>query len=181
MNEGLIPRRYAKALYGFASERNAGERVYCLVKTLADTFVETPGLQDVLDNPYVADADKMQVLVTAAESSDSDDVYNDFLKMLAGNHRLGIIRDVALAYIRLYRERHDIYDVKVVSAAPMSSEDESRLRTLISDHLHGAVMEYACSIDPSLIGGFTVSVGNERLDASISNELKQMRLNLLSK
>ena len=41
-------------------------------------------------------------------------------------------------------------------------------------------MEYSSSVDPSLIGGFTVSVGNERIDASISNELKQLRLNLIS-
>ena len=63
----------------------------------------------------------------------------------------------------------------------MAPADEDRLRKLIQRHLGSAQMEYRHLIDPDLIGGFVVSIDNEKLDASVANELKQLRLKLLSK
>lgn len=182
MNEGLVPRRYAKALYEFAGSSKADTRVYDLMKTLCASFVEVPAMQEALSNPFVSDADKEMMLTTASGAeSKSDRAFVDFLRLLAQNRRLDMARDIALAYVSLYREKHRIYEVHVSSAAPMSGEEEKRLRDLVSRHLAGGTMEYHSSVDPGLIGGFTVSVGNERVDASVSNELKQMRLNLLRK
>ncbi len=90
-------------------------------------------------------------------------------------------RDIALAYLKMYRLKHNIRLVTVTSAAPMAPADEDRLRKLIQRHLGSAQMEYRHLIDPDLIGGFVVSIDNEKLDASVANELKQLRLKLLSK
>lgn len=108
-------------------------------------------------------------------------VMADFLTLLTRNGRVDMMRDIALAYLDIYRQENNIHVVKVTSASPMSEADEQRLKSLIEKHLDGATMEYSSAVDPSLIGGFSVEVGNERIDASISNELKQLRLNLLSK
>lgn len=180
MNEGLIPSRYAKALYMVGCEKKADVRLYELMKTLEKSFAAQPELQVVLGNPFVSDADKCALLVTASGATDTDTVFADFLKLLSRNKRLEMARGIAIAYIALYRERKHIYEVKVASAAPMSKEETDRLHRLIAAHLNGGTMEFHTSVNPSLIGGFTVSVGNERIDASISNELKQLRLNLIS-
>lgn len=182
MNEGLIPARYAKALFMVACEKKVDAGLYDLMKTLERSFSQQPSLQSVLGNPYVSDSDKMDLLMTASGASVGGNVlFCDFLKLLSQNRRLDMARAIASAYIALYRRRHGIYDVRVVSAAPMSDEEQKRLRDLIGRHLGGGQMEYSTSVNPDLIGGFTVSVGNERIDASISNELKQLRLNLISK
>ncbi len=181
MNEGLIPRRYAKALYMYALEKHVDDKIYQMMKTLAGSFEQQPDLQSVLNNPYAGVSDKMQLLLTAAGASSDDAVYSDFLKLLENNRRLGLARDIAIAYMGIYRESNKIYEVKVVSAAPLTKAEDSRLRTLVQRHLQGGTMEFSTAVNPSLIGGFTVSVGNERIDASVSNELKQLRLNLLSK
>ncbi|MDE7410707.1 MAG: F0F1 ATP synthase subunit delta [Paramuribaculum sp.] len=181
MNEGLLPRRYAKALYEFACEKDCSQRVYTLMKTLVKSFSEMPSLGVTLSNPYVSNSDKVTLLNTAAGATDTDSVFTDFLKLLEHNNRLGFCRDIAQAYIDLYRVKNHIFEVHVTSAAPFSSQEEQRLKSMIESHLHGGVMEYHHGINPDLIGGFTVSVGNERLDASVSNELNQLRLNLLSK
>ena len=81
----------------------------------------------------------------------------------------------------IYRKANNIYLVEVVTASELSNDDESRLKALIQKHLNGGTMEYSSRVDRELIGGFVVNIGSERLDASISNELKQLRLNLLSK
>lgn len=181
MNEGLIPARYAKALYLVACEKSVADRLYEMMKSAEYSFAFEQSFHRVLSNPYIPDSDKQALLMTAAGASDSDTVFCDFLKLLAKNRRLDMARGIANAYIKLFRSENRIYDVRVVSAAPLASDMEKRLLSQVSRHLNGGKMELSASVDPDLIGGFTVSVGNERIDASISNELKQLRLNLITK
>lgn len=181
MNEGLIPRRYAKALYKFSAPRREEKRVYELMHALSHSFSINTQLHVVMQNPFINDDDKVKLLMTAASAIDKDACFCDFLKLLVQNQRLSEIRDIALAYIALYRQSNNIYPVEVVSAAPMGDKEETRLKQLIEKHLGGGVMEYSHRIDPELIGGFMVNVGSERLDATIKNELKNLRLKLLSK
>ncbi len=181
MNEGLIPRRYAKALFKFALEKEQASRVYELMKSLSAAFVVEDGLQQVIANPFVSDSDKIKLLDTAAGATVSDSCYHDFLKLLIENKRVDQIRGIAMAFEDYYRRENNIYRVNVVSAAPMEVDEETRLKSLIERHLGGATMEYTTAIDTDLIGGFVVNIDSERLDASIKNELKQLRLKLLSK
>ena len=119
------------------------------------------------------------MLITAAGAEGDDSVYRDFLKLLRTNNRLPLVRGIALAYGDDYRKANGIYRVEVTAAAPMDAAGEERLKKIILSHLDGGTMEYDFKIDPELIGGFTVNIGSERLDASIKNELKQLRLKLL--
>ena len=182
MNQGLIPSRYAKALYEFAAEKADDARVYECAKQLAQSFASEPALDKTMSNPFVPKADKVKLIFTASGTdAASDPVMERFAALLSDNNRLDMARDIALAYMRIYRQAHNIRLVSVTSAAPMEPADEERLRRLIASHLNGASMEYHHSVDPELIGGFTVAVDNERLDASVANELKQLRQTLLSK
>lgn len=181
MYEGLIPRRYAKALYKFALESSSTEKVYDFMKTLVLSFEKQPALQEVMDNPFIADADKTRLLNTAAGADPKKDtVLEDFFKLLAENRRFEMARAIALAYCLLYRQENNIYQVEVTSAAPLAPGEEKRLKDFILNHLHGGTMEYSSSVNPDLIGGFVIKIDNELLDASISNELNQLRLKLLS-
>lgn len=181
MNEGLIPSRYAKALFEYAGENNDDKHIYDMMHKLHDSFVAEPTLQQVMSNPFVADGDKVKLLTTAAGADADDKVYARFLQLLVENNRLAAARDIALAYMKIYRQEHKIYLVNVTSAAPFGATEEERLKKLIERHLNGGTMEYNHSVDPDLIGGFVVNINNEKLDASIANELKQLRLKLLSK
>ena len=156
MNQGLIPSRYAKALYKFAVEKGKADRVYVLMKNLEAAFAAQPRLQEVMNNPYIAVDDKTRLLMTAAEAEKTDSCYVDFLKLLVENKRIDFSRGIALAYLDIYREENNIYLVRLITAADLPQAD------------------------PELIGGFVININSERLDASISNELKQLRLKLLS-
>lgn len=179
MNEGLIPRRYAKALLKFATEKNQQKRIYELAANLEQSFHSVADLNRTIANPYIDPAKKVQLINTAAGANADDSVFADFLKLLMKNNRLDLIRAIAFAYLEDYRKENNIYKVEIISAAPLSEDERKRLTALISKHLKGATMETAFSVDPSLIGGFTVQAGSERLDASIKNELKQLQLSLI--
>lgn len=181
MNQGLIPKRYAKAIFEAAGSPQAQQQVYAQMRCLAAAFADQPSLQSTMANPFVSDSDKAQLIYAAAGSPDAPDAaLTNMVRVLKENGRLGMVRDIAIAYSQLYRKENHIAQVKVTSAAPMAEAEEERLKKLISTHLGGGSMEYSSSVDPDLIGGFTVTIDNQRLDASVKNELKQLRLNLLS-
>lgn len=179
MNEGLIPRRYAKALYKVAIERNDTEKLYAIMQKLVETAAAQPSLCEAVSNPFVSVADKCTLLNTAAGSESEISTFADFLKLLAQNKRLDMIFDIAREYVGLYRREKNIARVDVVSASELSEDEQARLKNIIQQHLNGGTMEFTSSVNPDLIGGFTVTVDNQRLDASVKNELKQLRLNLL--
>ena len=182
MNQGLIPSRYAKALFEYASEHNADKSVFGLMETLAASFQAQPALLKATENPFVPAADKVALLLTAAGAGAGEsEVYRRFLDLLVSNRRLDAARDIALAYLKLYRQRHDIRLVTVSSAAPLDPAEEKRLKDLIARHLGSATMDFRSRVNPDLIGGSTIDIDNEKLDASVAGELKQLRLSLLSK
>lgn len=182
MNEGLVPKRYAKAIYEFACESSEETRMYALMKRLASSFDSTPALQKTLANPFVSADDKARLVATAAGADPAKDkVFARVLALLRRNRRFALTHAIALAYIEAYRLQKKIRVVRVESASPLDETAEERLKNLIKAHLDGCSMEYTHSVNPELIGGFTVKTGNELLDASVANQLKQLRLNLISK
>lgn len=181
MNEGLIPRRYAKALFKVAQERKVEEKIYALMTTLAESFVSTTGLSQTISNPFVPASQKIELLTIAAQASEQDSTYADFLKLLIETKRINFLRDIAIAFLAIYRKTNGIYSVKVTSAGELSAAERDRIKTIITRHLpEGSKIEYSSAVDPELLGGFVLNIDNERLDASIKNELEQLRLKLIS-
>lgn len=188
MNQGLIPQRYARALYKVALERNCTERLYTIMKTLEQSFTDHSELSRVMENPFVSAAEKKSLLLTAtgidAKASTAGDkaidTLVDFINLLDRNRRIDFMRGIALAYIDIYRKACNISTVTVTSAAPLQPQATSRLMEIIKARNPEGTIEYSERVDPNLIGGFTIAIDNQRLDASIKNELKQLRLKLLS-
>lgn len=185
MDQGLIPHRYAKALYKVAVERNCAKDLYVVMTTLAESFAANPTLQEVMCNPYVKAVEKRSLIFTAAgiketASGELPHTLGDFITLLERNKRISFFRDTVLAYIAIYRKACNISTVTVTSAAPLTAEASGRLRRLIAAHKPGATIEYKETVNPDLLGGFMIAIDNERLDASIQNELKQLRLTMLS-
>ena len=71
MDKGLIPRRYAKALYEVGAERQDNDRLYALMQTLASVFASQPLLAKTLANPFVSDDEKMSLLTKAAGETEA--------------------------------------------------------------------------------------------------------------
>ncbi len=178
MDQGLIPRRYAKALYEVAAEKKADAALYGIMQHLEGAFVSEPALGPTIVNPFVSDADKVKLIVTAS-GGEENAVFSDFLTLLRRNGRLDIIRAVGNAYIDLYREKHHIFKVTVESAAPLAEDVRRRITSLIQSHIGEGTLDCTFEVVPSLIGGFKIRLGNELLDASVATQLNNIRLELI--
>lgn len=178
MDKGLLPRRYAKALYKFAAEKEATLQVYDLMQNLVAAFDRNDGLRTTIANPFVPVNEKIGLLTTAAGQENS--ILTDFVKLLAQNNRLDIVQAVALAYTVLYRQENNIHLVSITSAAPLSEADRKRITDMIEKHIGNAKAQFAYNVNPELIGGFVIKIDNESLDASVRNELNQLRQSLIT-
>ncbi len=180
MNQGLIPRRYAKALYILAAEKGKDKEVYAAMSSLNSAFAGEEGLQKTLANPHVAADDKL-ALVNSVAGKEAPELVSDMVRLLEHNHRMEFLREIALAYVEIYREEHHIYKVDITSAMALQPDERKRIQTLVNKHLPaGSTAEFSEEVNPGLIGGFTVSIDNELLDVSVAADFKQLRLKLLS-
>lgn len=179
MISGLIPHRYAKALYKYALESNTTADVYEEMKTVIESFRTNPSLEKVLSNPFVEKADKEKILLSAAGADPGDD-YRRFVRLILDHKREEFAWLMALAYRDIYREANNISQVKITTAVAFKDEEIAKLRALVEKAYKGRTFEYSTVVDPQIIGGFVIDVDSIRMDASISNELEQLRQNLLS-
>lgn len=179
MDNGLIPRRYAKALYKFADAHGKTREVYDEMKDVIDSFIKNPGLQKVLSNPFVSREDKQNLLISAAGKKVEND-YLGFVKLILEQHREDYAYRMALAYRDIYRDINKISQVRITTAVSLGDSEMARIRQMIESAFPDRTLEYTYVVDPSVIGGFIVDVDDSRMDASLSNELEQLRLNLIN-
>lgn len=180
MNQGLIPRRYAKALYKVDLEHGTAERSYRLMSTLVASFEANPELQATIANPFLETTQKVELIKIAAGSTDDDPTFNDFLKLLVEKRRIDIVGLIARSYLEIYRKANNICLVEVVTASELPDDVMARIKALVEQNLDGATMQFSTRIEPALVGGFVVNIDNDRLDASVSTQLKELRLKLLN-
>ena len=178
MDNGLIPRRYAKALYKFALEKGETKRIYELSKRVIDAFRQNPDLQKVLSNPFISDEDKEKLLLAAAGEKDA--IFDQFVLLILSQKRVEYANAMMLAYRDIYRKENHISQAKITTAVKLDDARMKKLRQLVTDAFKDSELEFTEAVDPSLIGGFVIDVDSVRMDASLSNELEQLRQTLLS-
>ncbi len=178
MVTGLIPHRYAMALYKYAMETKTGDKVYEEMKQVADSFRANPSLEKVLSNPYVKSDDKKRALLAAAGKNPGDD-YRRFVTLIIDHRREEYAYLMALAYRDIYRKENNISQVRITTAVELPAGEMDKLRGVVERAVKAASLEYEYTVDPSIIGGFVIDIDSTRMDASVSGELEQLRLNLL--
>lgn len=180
MNNGLIPHRYAKALFKYALEKENTKKVYDEMKAVVASFEHNSELQKTLSNPYVTKEDKKELLLAAAGTEREED-YVGFVKLVLDSKREEYAHQMALAYIDIYRKANNIAKVLITTAAELGKDEMNRLCEFVQRSCKDATLEFTFKVNPQIIGGFVIDVDSVRLDASISNEIEQLRLNLISK
>lgn len=179
MISGLIPHRYAKALYKFAGESNSCASLYAEMNNVIEAFRTNSQLEKVLSNPFVDREDKRKLLLSAAGKTPGEG-WTRFVSLILDHHREEFAYLMALAYRDIYRQENKISQVKITTAAKLPESELSKLKSVVENSFKGRKFEYDYAVDPELIGGFVIDVDSTRMDASISSELEQLRQNLSS-
>ncbi|MFM9164250.1 MAG: ATP synthase F1 subunit delta [Solirubrobacterales bacterium] len=167
-----IAQVYARSLFDVASEQGNVEVVREQLGQLADALDENQDLRLFCFSPYFSSEEKKRGLQAAI--SDVDPAVERFLMLLVENERLPLIGRIRREYDRLCDQAEDLLAVTGTSAVALDPAVISRLVEQISEQT-GSRVELTEEVDPSIVGGVVLRVGNSILDASIRNRLENLR------
>ena len=167
-----IAEVYARALFEAANEAGALDRVHDELGQFADALDEDRNLQMFLFSPYFSSEEKKDGIGRIV--SDADERTVNFLELLAERHRMPAIFRVRRDFDALWAEENKLLPVSVTSAVELDDELVSDIGKRIEEQA-GRRVELSSSVDPDLLGGLVVRVGNMVLDASLRNRLERLR------
>ena len=172
MNEGLISKRYAKALYDHAAEIHEETLLYHRMQILGTVWRRMPDLRNSLKSPMVTMEEKTGLLKNAT-GKNAEQSYLDFINLVVTNHRLDSLLMITLSYQMIYRQKKHISVVHLVSANQLPNKALERIRLFTEQTTHGKV-EFSNRIDPSIVGGFIFHLNDLRIDASVKGQLDRI-------
>ena len=179
MNSGVIASRYAKALLKYADEAGAGDKVYSQACVLALRLMEVRQLRDFVEIHPELSADRKLDLLGSALGEDLAPELVAFVRLVSAGKRMEFFSRMLYHFIALYRSAHNMKVGRVVTAVPVAGLKE-KLETLLRDRTGADIQVYE-KINPDILGGFIFEMDGYRLDASVENQFRKIRRQLIEK
>jgi F-type H+-transporting ATPase subunit delta len=163
---------YARALFEAAKEHGVVDEVHDQLGQFAQALNDNRDLAVFFFSPYFSTEEKKDALKRAVTGAEP--IFMNFLEALVERHRMPAIFRIRVRYEELWDDEHKLLPVQVTSAVQL---DEATVRS-IGDRIGeqtGREVELTSEVDPDILGGIVLRVGNFILDASIRNRLEQLR------
>lgn len=172
-----VARPYADAVYKLAMKSNNLNQ-WSDTLQLAASIVEDSHIKLLIGNPAISAKQLGEVLLGIGKNKFNDETRN-FIMLLSENKRLSILPEISQLFEYLKAKHEGVLEAKIISAFEM---DSRQLRKLVSDleQKFKHKIEAQVSIDPELIGGIKVEIGDEILDVSVRGKLEAMAVALKS-
>jgi len=167
-----IAEVYARALFEAANEAGALDRVHDELGQFADTLDEDRNLQMFLFSPYFSSEEKKDGIDKVV--SGANERFLNFLKLLAERHRVAALFRIRREFDALWREENRLLEVRVTSAKPLDDELVKSIGQRIEEQT-GQRIDLDANVDPDVIGGLVLRVGNMVMDASVRGRLERLR------
>jgi F-type H+-transporting ATPase subunit delta len=167
-----IAEVYSRALFQAAMENEVLDRVHDELGQFADALDEDRNLQVFLFSPYFSSEEKKDGVRRIV--SDADERLVNFLELLAERHRMPVLFRVRRSFDAMWAEENRLLPVTVTSAVELDQGLVEDIGRRIGEQTRRRV-ELSSSVDPDVLGGLKVQVGNMVLDATVRNRLEQLR------
>lgn len=165
--------RYAKAILQKANENNTEAVLFGDMQSVYNTIEGSRDLQSVLQSPVIKTSDKEQALLKIF--SGQSEITHSLINILVANKRTEILGNVAKSYIDLYNDHQGVKVATVTTAVSLSSELEEKVMAKIKELTGSEKVTLTNIIDPAIIGGFILRVGDIQYNASIANQFGNLK------
>jgi F-type H+-transporting ATPase subunit delta len=169
---------YANALYDFALERKKIREVSEDVASVVALTQSSSELRRTITNPVVKASAKLNILNELLSARCAAET-NQFITFLGKSERVDAVIEIFEAFISLKDEREGLLRAEVCSAEKLSPEQRDEVVRRLSEK-HGKTIILTEKVDPAVIGGFVVTVGDTIVDASVKNQLAQIKKKLIN-
>ncbi|MBB5018068.1 F-type H+-transporting ATPase subunit delta [Chitinivorax tropicus] len=172
-----VARPYAEGLFRLAKESNAFAKWSDVLSVLA-AVVGHDEVKEVVTNPKFS-AGQVQSLLSDVLGDKADDQVKNLVKTLQENGRLTLLPEIAIQFEQLKSALNSTVDAHIVSAFPL---DGAQLQALVAklEARFKQKVDAQISVDPELLGGVRIEIGDEVIDASVRGKLQAMAFRLKS-
>jgi ATP synthase F1 delta subunit len=167
-----IAQVYARSLFEVAQEHEKLDEVRDQIGQFADALGESRELQTFFFSPYFSTEEKKNGLGTALEGA--DETVENFLALLIENHRMPALFRVRRELDAMWQDVNKLLPVQITSAVELDDAVTSEIGDEIGRQT-GRKIELTSTVDPDVLGGLVVRVGNSILDASVRTRLERLR------
>lgn len=164
--------RYAKAILDIAQTSGKADAVNNDMKSIVNAVSESAELKDFLTSPII----KIEVKKSALSEifSNVQNETNSLFHLLFENKRFEILEAIAIQYNKLFDESNGIEVAKVTTAFPITVELETKVLAKIAEFSNKKITIQNI-VDPTIIGGFILRVGDQQYNASVASKLSELK------
>ncbi len=167
-----IARVYASALFGVAKDKVKLDSIREQLGAFADALADNREMQLFFFSPYFSSAEKEDGLKKGV--ADAEPELLNFLLLLIEKHRMPVLFRIRRQFDALWAKENKRLGVTVTSAVELDPEIVERIGKEIEEQT-GNQVELQSEVDPDILGGLVLQVGNMVLDTSIRNRLEKLR------
>ena len=167
-----IARVYSRALFEAGRDQGNLDELKQQLGEFADALAGSRDLQTFFFSPYFSTEEKKDGLERAIDGA--EEALHNFLELLVEKHRMPAIFRIRQQFDELWREENKMLPVQITSAIELDEETVEEIGETIGQQT-GRRIDLVSSVDPDILGGIVLRVGNSILDASIRNRLDQLR------
>ena len=167
-----IAQVYARALFEVAQEQGRLDEIREQLGELADALDGDRDLQVFFFSPYFSTEEKKEGMHKAI--SGADEILTNFLDVLVENHRMPVVFRIRRVFDSLWEQENDILHVDVTSAIDLDDDVVEQIGERVGEQTRRRI-ELSRTVNPDILGGIVLRVGNSIVDASIRNRLEQLR------
>ena len=171
-------KRYAKALFDFSREKHCLDPVHEDLAALERLYEDSPEFAAFMDDTMLP-ADQRAAALDRLLAGRAHPSTLQFLHFLEAKGRLGLLRRIAPLFEALVHDHHGILKITILSAGPLDGDQLDRIKRRMQARFESRI-EATMAVDPALIGGFRVRVGDTIHDYSIATQLAVLKHELIT-
>ncbi|WP_418791128.1 F0F1 ATP synthase subunit delta [Phosphitispora sp. TUW77] len=177
MLENAVARRYSNAFFAIAQEQGLTDRLETELKNVVDAIYSNEDLKRVMEHQLVSPEEK-KVILEKVFIDEISEVTMNFLKVVIEKYRASYIPAIYEEFVSYANEARNMADAQLKSAAELTEADMALIKTKLSE-VTGKTVRLHAEVDPNLICGVVVRIGDKVIDSSLVGRLKKLKENLL--
>jgi F-type H+-transporting ATPase subunit delta len=167
--------RYVKSLLGLAVEKKVLDEVHRDLQLFSQVVSDSRQFELLLQSPVIKHDQKLQILKKIFHGK-VNSLTMSFFEIITRKNREPILASVAREFHNAYNDYKGIGKATVTTAIPLDAKSREEFETLVKEYSKKKQVELIERVDPELIGGFVLKVGDRQVDASIKNKIKTLKV-----
>jgi len=174
MNESRVAFPYAKSLFQLSKDQGKVNEVVSDMELIAAVCAENPNLVRTLQSPIIGHDKKKAIMDTIFKGRVSNLTF-EIYSLLKKKNREMYLPDIAKAFVNIYKAENNIIAAKITLSAALTDHLRNEFKEIVASKFNAKEVELEEVINPEIIGGYILKVGDKQIDQSIKGKLVELK------